>query len=88
MLQQIAAYLIIYRVAEGKAWGTNDMSGQTLTTVVDVDSRGVLTSNLGFAAQQTSEQYLTEPKVQEETHELVGQRQRQPYHTDTPREDA
>ncbi|TCD70268.1 hypothetical protein EIP91_004169 [Steccherinum ochraceum] len=62
--QQIATYLIIYRVAEGKAFGTDPMSGATLTTVVDINGRGMLTSAFGVTSRRTAElgDFSTDPK--------------------------
>lgn len=58
-LQQIATYLIIYRVAEGKAWGSNEMSGQTLTSVVNIDPRSMLMSHRDMAVAVDSKAEVT-----------------------------
>jgi len=79
--QQIAAYLIIYRVAEGKAWGSHTMSGQTLTTVVEINSRGMLTSNLGLSSGHVPAD--DDPKLDVNAQET---RQRQTFSSDTPKE--
>ncbi|KAH8106920.1 hypothetical protein BXZ70DRAFT_965721 [Cristinia sonorae] len=84
--QQIAAYLIIYRLANGTAFGTNTMSGATLTSVVEINTRGMFTSNIGLGARTTGN-FAGEPKLEVTEQENVDG-QRQPYDSDTPSRNA
>lgn len=60
------------------------MSGQTLTTVVNINSREMATSVLDLAPRHTPSTFPAEPKVEVMAQEAAGQRQT--FASDTQRE--
>lgn len=60
------------------------MSEQTLTTVVHINSREMLTSALDLASRHTPSTFPADPKIEVMAQETAGQRQR--FASDAQRE--